>query len=196
LQAQIFTVLRRPIFALSSFTVALVFSLVFLYFDAFYFVSPYPVVYVEPGRLPILLLDLVISVLSGIVLTLSMYEIRSIPRRTGVRGRTGLLGIVAAFVAGACPCYYLVPLLAIAGGAGGVLAAVGIVFFDYQVPIKLGSLALLLSTALLQERSLRAACELPVQPVARDRQGELVSSWQPSISSSLKEPFLVWFMPV
>lgn len=164
-EAQIIAVLRRPIFALSSISIALVFSLIFLYFDGFYFVSPYLVAYVEPSRLPVLLLDISISALSGVVLTLSVHEVRTFPRQKSPYKRPGLLGIVAALVAGACPCYYLVPLLAVAGGAGGALATLGILFSDYQAPIKLGSLALLLVTALAQERSLRAACEAPVQPL-------------------------------
>lgn len=163
LEGQIFTVLRRPTFALSSFVIALAFSLVFLYFDEFYFVSPYFVIYVDPSKLSVLVLDLVISALSGIVLTLSTYEIRTFPNLKGSYRRTGTLGIVAAFVAGACPCYYLVPLLAVFGGAGGALGALGILFFNYQIPIKLGSLALLVFTTFTIERGLRAACAVPTQ---------------------------------
>ncbi|MDG6963391.1 MAG: hypothetical protein JRN27_03275 [Nitrososphaerota archaeon] len=92
---------------------------------------------------------------------MSMYEIHTFPALKGAHRRAGLLGVAAAVVAGACPCYYLVPLLAVAGGAGGILAAFGILFSEYQIPIKLGSLALLAFTAFTQERSLRAACELP-----------------------------------
>jgi hypothetical protein len=161
---QIAGVLRRPVSIFSTVAIALIFVSIFLYFDEFYFVKPYLVAFVTPSRFPILALDIMISALSGIILTLSVYEIRAFPSRKSPSGRTGLAGIVAAFVAGACPCYYLVPLLAVAGGGGGVLAAVGILFFDYQVPIKFGSLALLLFTAYTQERSLRAACELPGEP--------------------------------
>lgn len=158
---QIASVLRKPAFALSGFAIAVLLSLTFLYFDGFYFLSPYVVFYIGADRLPVFLLDLAISGLAGIVLTLSAYEIRTFPGLRGTHKRTGLLGVVAAFVAGACPCYYLVPLLAIAGGAGGALATIGILFNAYQIPIKLGSLSLLLFTAFTQERSLRAACELP-----------------------------------
>lgn len=158
---QIVTILRRPAFAASGITIAAALSLIFLHFDEFYFVSPYLAFYVDPGRLPVFFLDVAISGLSGIVITTSVYEISTFPALKGVHRRAGLLGVAAAFVAGACPCYYLVPLLAVAGGAGGILAAFGILFYDYQIPIKLGSLALLAFTAFTQERSLRAACELP-----------------------------------
>jgi hypothetical protein len=163
LEIQAASVLRRPAFGLAGAGIAALFSAVFLYFDGFYFVSPYLVAYVDPARLPLLLLDLAVSALSGVVITLSVYEIRSFPGRSGAYRRTGFAGIAAALLAGACPCYYLVPLLAVAGGAGGVLATVGLYFFDYQIPIKLGSVGLLLFTGLVQERALRAACRLPAQ---------------------------------
>jgi hypothetical protein len=161
MQTQIVGVLRRPPFALSSFAIALLSALFLLYFDEFYFLAPYLTVFIPADRLPVLLLDLAISSLSGIVLSLSIYEIRTFPNlRAGPKG-VGAAGIIAAFIAGACPCYYLVPLLAVAGGAGGVLGTIGILFFDYQIPIKLGSLALLVFTTFTVERALKAACEIP-----------------------------------
>jgi hypothetical protein len=54
-----------------------------------------------------------------------------------------MLGIFAALLAGACPCYYLVPLLAIAGIIGGTLGEVGILLNSFQIPIKLGALVIL-----------------------------------------------------
>ncbi len=125
--------------------------------------SPYLVAFVDLGRAPIFLLDVVISALSGIVLVVSVYEIRTFPDLKGSYRRTGMAGVAAAFVAGACPCYYLVPLLAGLGGAGGVLGTLGIFLYNYQLPIKLGSLGLLAFTLLTLERGLRAACAIPVQ---------------------------------
>lgn len=81
------------------------------------------------------------------------------------QGKIGIAGIVAAFLAGACPCYYLVPLLAVAGGVGGALGTVGILFYAYQLPVKLASVVLLIFVSFSLERSIRASCaaadELP-----------------------------------
>jgi len=162
---QVVAVLRRPPFALTTVIVTLLLAAAFLYFDEFYFVSPYLIAYLDPSRLPVLLLDVAISTLSGIVLTLSIFEIREYPDLKGSYRKTGIVGIVGALVAGACPCYYLVPVLAALGGVGGLLGAVGIAFFNYQIPIKLGSLGLLVFAGYTLERGLRAACAIrpPVQ---------------------------------
>jgi len=165
MELQTVYVLRRPTFGIVALGVASLFATIFLYFDEFYFVTPYLVGYIPPERTPLLVLDLAVSAMSGIVISLSTFQIRIIPSLRSASRKTGAMGILAAFVAGACPCYYLVPLLATTGGAGGILAGVGILFFDYEIPIKLGSLALLLFTAFAIERSLRAVCD--VVPIRR-----------------------------
>lgn len=160
---QILAALRRPRYALFSLSIAVVISLIFLYLDEFYFVSPYFVSYIDPSRVPILLLDIAISVLSGIVLVASIYEIRTFPDLKGSYRKTGMAGVLAAIVAGACPCYYLVPLLAVLGGVGGALGTLGVLFYGYQLQIKLGSFGLLAFTIFTLERGLRAACAVPAQ---------------------------------
>jgi hypothetical protein len=48
--------------------------------------------------------------------------------------------------------------LAVAGGAGGTLAFIGITLDTYQVPVKIVSLALISFVGFTLERSLRASC--------------------------------------
>jgi hypothetical protein len=161
LTMQILAVLRRPPYVLPGSAIAAAVSLLFLYLDEFYFVNPYFVVYIDPSRVPVFLLDVIISMLSGVVLIVSVYEIRTFPSLKGSYRKTGMAGIMAAFVAGACPCYYLVPLIATLGGLGGVLGTMGILLYNYQFPIKVGSLVLLAFTIFTLERGLRAACAVP-----------------------------------
>ena len=158
---QLFGVLRRPTFGLLALAIGLLFALLFLYSDSFVFFSPYFVVYVPLDSTPYLLLDLVISALSGIAISGSIYQLRFAPYASSRNAGAGLAGMLAAVVAGACPCYYLVPLLALAGGAGGVLGALGIFLYNLQIPIKLLSLALLGFVLLMLERSLVAYCRIP-----------------------------------
>ncbi len=129
-----------------------------LYFDEFLFVAPYFTFYLPADRVATFVLDATVSALSGVVLSLSVYQVNVVHNGAKRQGRIGIAGIVAAFVAGACPCYYLVPLLAVAGGVGGALGAVGILFYAYQLPVKFASVLLLIFVSFSLERTLKASC--------------------------------------
>jgi len=128
-----------------------------VYFNGFLFLFPYYVVYVPAEEILSLGLDITTSIISGVVIVASVYGIKTVGTG-GEQAKGGMAGIILAFVAGACPCYYLVPLLAVAGGAGGVLGVLGVYLDAYQIPIKLLSLLLLGGVAFSLERSLRASC--------------------------------------
>ncbi len=153
--------LKRPAYSLTAISITLIFATTFLYFDEFLFLAPYLTFYIPPEGIGTVVLDLAVSSLSGIAIALSFFQLRNMPRIGKKKAKVGLVGIVAALLAGACPCYYLVPLLAVAGGAGGALAGVGIFFNAYQLPIKLLSLMLLASVTYSLERSLRSSCDIP-----------------------------------
>lgn len=159
---QLLGVLRKPTFGLLSLGISLSFAFLFLYSDSFIFFFPHFVVFVPLDSTPYLLLDLVISALSGTAISGSIYQLRFAPYASSRTAGAGLLGMLAAVIAGACPCYYLVPLLALAGGAGGVLGALGIFLYNLQIPIKLLSLALLGFVLFVLERSLVAYCRIPL----------------------------------
>lgn len=149
-----------PAYAVVAAAIAAMFAVLFLYFDEFLFFSPYLVFYLLPERIGYLTLDVAISVLSGIVLSLSLFQLFNVSKTKSKGQKLGLAGIVLAIFSGACPCYYLVPLLAVAGGAGGTLAFIGITLDTYQVPVKLLSLALVAFVGFGLERSLSASCHL------------------------------------
>ncbi|MDA4128913.1 MAG: hypothetical protein OK422_05625 [Thaumarchaeota archaeon] len=157
---QFFQIAKRPIYASTFILVFAGLVVLFIYSDEFLFFAPYLTLYVPPDRAPYLALDLVISGFSGIVILASLFQLSHFPRSGSNHTKTSFAGIIAAIIAGACPCYYLVPLLAFAGGAGGFLAVLGVTFNTYQIPIKLASLSLLVSVAVVQERSLRAQCAI------------------------------------
>jgi hypothetical protein len=157
---QIVGVLGRPAHGLTALAIAVLFGATFLYFDEFLFFAPYFVLYIPPWDIGLLAVDLAVSVLSGVTIVSSIFQMKNVPRMGSRQGQVGVVGMVAALLAGACPCYYLVPLLAVAGGAGGALATVGILFDTYQLPIKLLSLTLLAAVTCTLERSLRASCNV------------------------------------
>jgi len=119
------------------------YGVMLLFFDQYLFFLPYFTFYVPASAYGSLVLDVALTFLTAIVLTVSIRQI-ILQRQGGSASKTGLLGIAAALIAGACPCYYLVPLLTVAGAIGGTLGAVGILLNAFQIPIKLGAMLILL----------------------------------------------------
>jgi hypothetical protein len=163
---QIIQVMKAPQYILIATLIAAAYSLLLLHFDQFIFFAPYFVFYVETAYLGSFLLDIALAILTGTVLAVSIGQIkvgRGAGRNKSVR--TGIIGALVAILAGACPCYYLVPLLAVAGGLGGALGAVGILLNAYQVPVKVASLIMLLVVAYGLEVSMRKTCVFPIVDV-------------------------------
>ncbi|MFI5450449.1 MAG: hypothetical protein ACHQ03_11870 [Candidatus Bathyarchaeia archaeon] len=129
-------------YALLSVVIVVCYGTMLLFFDSFLFFSPYFTFYVSASGYASLILDLLLTFLTAIVLTVSIRQI-SLQRQGGSASKVGTLGIFAAILAGACPCYYLIPLLAVAGTIGGALGAVGILLNAFQIPIKLGAMLIL-----------------------------------------------------
>ena len=123
-----------------------VYGFMLLFFDSFLFLSPYFTLYIPLSKASNFVLDLILTALTAVVLTASVRQLLLQRGSRGVSG-AGMLGIIAALLAGACPCYYLIPLLAVAGTVGGTLGAVGIALNNFQIPIKLvATLILLIAT--------------------------------------------------
>ena len=129
-------------YALLAIPILAGYGVMLLFFDQYLFFVPYFIFYVSYANAGNLVLDLTLTALTTLVLTVS---IRQLLLRRGSPGafKAGAAGIVAAIVAGACPCYYLIPLLAVAGAVGGTLGALGILLNAFQVPIKLAAMLLL-----------------------------------------------------
>src|SRR5437667_5048775 len=152
---QVLDALRRPVYASAALGISAVFGILFLYLNQFLFFAPYFIFFVPPEAGGLFALDVLLSALSGVVIALSVFQIRYTPRLSMGQARAGLGGIVIAFVAGACPCYYLVPLLAVAGGAGGTLVTGGRIFAAYEIPLGLLSVALVATGVSTLEGGLR-----------------------------------------
>jgi hypothetical protein len=142
----------------AAILVTVSYGLLLMFIDQFLFIAPYFVFYVPLTGLTILALDMSLSILTGVVLVVSLRQVRS--RRSKGTAYTGILGIVAALIAGACPCYYLVPVLAVAGGVGGALGAIGILLNAYQLEVKTASVVLLLIVSWGLEKNARMTCRL------------------------------------
>ncbi len=137
------------------------YGVMLLFFDSFLFFAPYFIFYVQASAYPSLLLDIALTILTAIVLTVSIRQI-SLQRQGGKASKTGTVGIIAALLAGACPCYYLVPLLAVAGTLGGALGAVGILLNAYQIPIKVAAVLILVAATYQLNKS--GVCKIRPPP--------------------------------
>jgi uncharacterized membrane protein YkvI len=129
-------------YAALSGAILLGYGVMLLFFDQFLFFAPYFTVYVPVSRIANLILDLILTFLTAIVLTVSVRQI-FLQRQGGRASKTGVLGVVAALLAGACPCYYLIPLLAVTGTVGSALGAIGTFLNIFQIPVKLGAILIL-----------------------------------------------------
>jgi len=148
------------VYVMVAMVIMIGYCVMLLFFDQFLFIQPYFVAYVPFSSLGLLSIDVALSVLTGLVAAVSIHEIKSNANQAGGATRAGLIGMLAAVFAGACPCYYLVPLLAAAGGFGGVLGLTGIFFSVYQIPIKLVSILILLAACYGLEKAARTKCTL------------------------------------
>ncbi|MGA3295906.1 MAG: hypothetical protein ABSD41_00480 [Candidatus Bathyarchaeia archaeon] len=154
-------------FLLLSVAIMTGYGVMLLFFDQFLFFVPYFTLYVPLSAYASLVLDLALTFLTAIVLTVSVRQIL-LQRQGGNASKTGILGIVAALVAGACPCYYLVPLLAVAGAIGSTFGALGILLNAFQIPIKLGATFILMVASYKLNKS--GVCKIKPKPQAASKE--------------------------
>jgi hypothetical protein len=149
-------------YVLLGIAIMIGYGIMLLFFDQFLFFAPYFTLYVPSSAYSSLVLDLTLTFLTAIVLTVSTRQIL-LQRQGGSASKTGILGIVAALIAGACPCYYLVPLLAVAGAIGSTLGALGILLNTFQIPIRLGAMLILVVATYKLNKS--GVCKIKPQPL-------------------------------
>jgi len=151
-------------YVLLSMVIMVGYGIQLLFFDSFLFFSPYFTFYVSASAKANFLLDLLLTFLTTVVLAVSIRQI-SFQRQGGSASKTGMLGIFAALLAGACPCYYLISLLAVAGTVGGAIGAVGILLNAFQIPIKLSTLLILVVATYKLNKSSVCKIDPPSQSV-------------------------------
>jgi len=138
-------------YVLLALPILIAYGLMLLFLDQFLFFTPYFTFYIPPSGTVNFIIDLILTILTTMVLTVSVRQLRL--QRGGEATKAGTLGIIAGILAGACPCYYLIPLLAAAGSIGGALGAMGILLNAFQIPIKLAATLILMIAAHKLDRS-------------------------------------------
>lgn len=126
--------------------------------SGFVFFEPRPAWVVYPGEEARLALVVALSALSALVVPMSAYRALSLGglRRGGAGGRAAAAGSAVGAAAGACGCGPVgLALFSAFGGAGASLAAA---LTNYEVHIRLASIAVLCAAYWAASRSIGAEC--------------------------------------
>lgn len=139
--------LSIAIFAGLFFTLSLI--------SEFIFLSPSFVFYVPVSLIVDFALVIVISVLSGIVASFSIYHIRM---NKGLKSSAGFVGSMIGAGAGACSCGPLgFSAISIFGTLGGTATAF---LANYETPLRIASIAILCYTYYVSAKDITAKCKI------------------------------------
>ena len=122
----------------------------------FLFFEPYLFFYVPVYQLPNFLSIVIISALTGLVLSMSIYRIRFLQASTR-KLRSGLLGSILGAGAGACCGGIGVALISIFGAIG---SAATTFLTNLEIPLRLLSIGILVFTYFMIVRDLNRECKL------------------------------------
>ena len=127
-----------------------------IYLTEFLFFEPYLLFYVPEYEVATFVLLLVISILTGLVLSMSIFRIRFLQASTK-KPRSGLLGSLIGAGAGACCGGIGVALISIFGAVGGVATSV---LTNFEIPLQIISIAILVFTYFMIVRDLNKECKV------------------------------------
>lgn len=121
----------------------------------FIFLEPYLVFYVSGDDIFGFSLIVIVSVLSGLVISMSIYRIKMLSTR---QVSTGFIGSIIGASAGACSCGSIGFAIVTAFGAVG--AAATAFLNNYEIPLRLVSIGILAYTYYVTSRALAAQCKI------------------------------------
>lgn len=122
----------------------------------FLFFEPYLVFYVPGYEIENFISIIIISTLTGLVLSMSVYRIRFLHSSTK-KLRSGLLGSIIGAGSGACCGGIGVALISIFGAAGGVATSV---LTNFEIPLRVISIGILGFTYYMIVRDLNRECKV------------------------------------
>ncbi|MDH3657733.1 MAG: hypothetical protein OEM77_06315 [Nitrosopumilus sp.] len=122
----------------------------------FLFLDPYMFFYVPAYQLPNFISIVIISALTGLVLSMSVYRIKFLQASTK-KLRSGLLGSFLGAGAGACCGGVGIALISIFGAVGSTATTF---LTNFEIPIRLLSIGILAFTYLMIVKDLNRECNL------------------------------------
>ena len=119
--------------------------------------EPYFVGHIPKGSEFGFLLIVAVSILAGLVIPMNIYRIRILRRAKNKIGGS-VMGSLLGAAAGACSCGPIgFAVISTFGTLGGVVSAF---LTNYEIPLRLGAVALLMITYYTTTRSLKIECRL------------------------------------
>ncbi|HXV66947.1 MAG TPA: hypothetical protein VD731_06975 [Nitrosopumilaceae archaeon] len=124
----------------------------------FLFLQPFVIAHIPNGGEISFLLIIVVSALSGLVLSMNVYRINSFRNSPKKKLGGGLFGSIIGAAAGACSCGPIgFAVISIFGTAGGIATAF---LTNYEIPIRLVAIGILVYTYYATVKSLALECKV------------------------------------
>lgn len=124
----------------------------------FIFLEPYIIAHIPSGGEISFFLILVVSALSGLVLTMNVYRINAFRNSPKKKMGGGIFGSLIGAAAGACSCgpigFAVISTFGVAGGIATAFLA------NYEIPIRLVAIAILAYTYYATVKSLAVECKI------------------------------------
>lgn len=124
----------------------------------FLFLQPFVIAHIPNGGEISFLLIIVVSALSGLVLSMNVYRINSFRNSPKKKLGGGLFGSIIGAAAGACSCGPIgFAVISTFGTAGGIATAF---LTNYEIPIRLVAIGILVYTYYATVKSLALECKV------------------------------------
>jgi len=128
------------------------------------FLEPYVVMYVTYDDVFRFSLVVIVSILSGLVLSMNVYRIKSL-RNSRKKMSGGVLGSILGASAGACGCGTIgFAIISTLGSIGGVATAF---LTNYEFPIRIASIGILILVYYTTSKSILTECIIQKQNSTR-----------------------------
>ena len=121
------------------------------------FLEPYVIAYIPNGAEISFFLIVIVSALSGLVLAMNVYRINAFRSHKQKMGG-GIFGSFIGAIAGACSCGPIgFAVVSTFGAVGGIATAF---LSNYEIPIRLAAIAILVYTYYVTTKSLSVECKI------------------------------------
>lgn len=129
-----------------------------LILSEFIFIDPYLISHLPSGTEFSFFLIVLVSVLSGLVLSMNVYRINSFRNATKKKMSGGIFGSIIGATAGVCSCGPIgFAIISTFGAVGGTATAF---LTNYEIPIRLVSIGILALTYYFTTKSLAVECKI------------------------------------